>query len=134
MTTSTWKINNYVVNLKEGEGKISVEAVDKDSKEAWGTQEITEEGASTIVEGQFDDALGTLSEMIKDAFNNSSDAKYTLSLKVCSNGGREEGVGTARRVNYSNWYTGGNHRVGHLCDLLQEDQEVPCYLEQKRGE
>ena len=72
-----------MVNLKEGEGKIVVEAVDKDSKEAWGTQEITEKEASTIVEGLFDDALGTLSEMIKDAFNNSSDAKYTLSLKVC---------------------------------------------------
>ena len=67
-----------------------LQAVDKDTKEVWGTQEVTEEVASSIIKGLFDDALRTLSHMIKDAFTSNSDAKYTVSIKVCVEGNGKE--------------------------------------------
>jgi hypothetical protein len=80
--TTTWRISNHVFTLKESEGKFVLEAVDKNTKQAWATQEVTEKIASTIIEGLFDDPLETLAGMIKDAFNNCSDAKHTISLKA----------------------------------------------------
>lgn len=80
--TTTWKINNYVFTLKESEGKIVLAAVDKNTKQAWETQETNEKVASTIIEGLFDDALSTLTDLIKDSLNNSPSLKYSLSLKV----------------------------------------------------
>jgi len=79
---TTWRINNkYVFTLNESEGKLFLEAVDKNTKQAWTTQEITEKVASTIIEGLFDDPLVTLSDMIKDAFNGTSETNFVVSLK-----------------------------------------------------
>lgn len=80
--TTTWKINNYVFTLKESEGKIVLDAVDKHTKEVWGTQEITEQVARTITDGLFEDGLITLTDLIKDSFYQNSDLKYDLTLKV----------------------------------------------------
>lgn len=40
--TTIWKINNHVFTLKEGKGNIILAAVDKNTKQAWETQEINE--------------------------------------------------------------------------------------------
>jgi hypothetical protein len=81
--TTTWKIDNFTLILHESEGKLSVDMVDKNTKQAWESQEITEKIAATIVEGLFDEPLATLSEMIKDACNRQADVTYTISIKVC---------------------------------------------------
>eukprot|EP00026_Physarum_polycephalum_P012336 Phypoly_transcript_12632.p1 GENE.Phypoly_transcript_12632~~Phypoly_transcript_12632.p1 ORF type:complete len:278 (+),score=39.72 Phypoly_transcript_12632:89-922(+) len=82
MLVTNWKKTNYTFALKESSGKFVLEAVDRNTKQPWCTQDITEKAASTVLEGLFDDPLDTLASMVKDGLNeNSSDATYSLSVK-----------------------------------------------------
>lgn len=78
LRTFTWSAGSYKYMLNVEQDKIQLVVVDIFSKDAWMTDLIDAKSASVITEGLWHDPLTTLVNMIRDAFDKSSEVNFKL--------------------------------------------------------